>query len=314
MTAPIVSTVIPTFDRARLVERAVQSVLCQSLHDWEVIVVDDGSRDATAEVMKRLQSADTRIRYIAHERRRGGAAARNTGIAAARAPLVAFLDSDDEWLPDKLALQVQLMDRRPHVGAVYCDYYRAPGGRLCRSRRVDGDVYAALARGWCPATTSLFLVRRELLEVVQGFDPVLPGLQDYDLWLRLAQTTNFDLVEKPLVTKHTHSTAQVSFDPDTRQRALYLFQAKWRTALDRDVGPGAMDQLCAALRADIAFNRAILASARGRRWTATRDVLRFVVESRGRQPRRLASLALRTMIGGAAVEAVRSWRETSRAR
>lgn len=97
---PTVSVVIPTYNRAHLVGRAIQSVLNQTYQDFEIIVVDDGSTDNTEEVVKSFN--DPRIRYIRHDQNRGGSAARNTGIKMARGEYIAFQDSDDEWLPEKL--------------------------------------------------------------------------------------------------------------------------------------------------------------------------------------------------------------------
>src|ERR1017187_7936626 len=98
---PTVSVVIPTYNRARILPRAVKSVVSQTLEDWELLVVDDGSADDTEQVVAAF--GDSRIHYIRHERNRGQSAAQNTGIRASRGTYVAFLDSDDEWLPEKLA-------------------------------------------------------------------------------------------------------------------------------------------------------------------------------------------------------------------
>ena len=121
---PKVSVVIPTHDRAHLVGRAIRSVLAQTFQDFEIIVVDDCSVDNTKEVVQSL--ADSRIRYLRHEINRGGSAARNTGIGAARGEWIAFLDSDDEWLPKKLEKQLEMgyTTDLSNVGAVIC---RMPG-------------------------------------------------------------------------------------------------------------------------------------------------------------------------------------------
>jgi len=99
---PRISVIIPSYNRANTIGRAIQSALSQSYQDFEIIVIDDGSTDHTEEVIRSFQ--DSRIRYIRHNRNRGGSAARNTGIHAARGEYIAFLDSDDEWLPQKLEL------------------------------------------------------------------------------------------------------------------------------------------------------------------------------------------------------------------
>src|SRR5690348_15078750 len=119
---PRVSVIVPVFNRAATIGRAVASVVVQTMADWELIVVDDGSADDPAGALAAL--SDARLRLLRHERNRGAAAARNTGIAAARAPLIAFLDSDDEWLPEKLARQVAAVERAgPALGAL-CTAFR----------------------------------------------------------------------------------------------------------------------------------------------------------------------------------------------
>src|SRR5215468_5764628 len=105
---PRVSVVVPVFNRPIAVARAINSVLVQTCQDFEIIVVDDASTDDTAAAVASIR--DSRVRSIRHDRNRGGSAARNTGIEAAGAPLVAFLDSDDEWLPSKLERQLAVFD------------------------------------------------------------------------------------------------------------------------------------------------------------------------------------------------------------
>src|SRR5262245_51722410 len=117
---PKVTVVIPVFNRAQAVQRAVASVLAQTCQDFEIIVVDDGSTDSTPAVVAAL--SDPRLTLIRHERNRGGSAARNTGYRAGSAPFVAFLDSDDEWLPTKLERQLEVFDNADDtLGLVYTD-------------------------------------------------------------------------------------------------------------------------------------------------------------------------------------------------
>ncbi len=106
---PTVSVIIPTYNRANLVSRAIKSVLNQTYQDFEIIVVDDCSEDNTEEIVKSFN--DSRIRYIKHKKNKGGSAARNTGIKRARGKYIAFLDDDDEWLPSKLEKQIMLFEK-----------------------------------------------------------------------------------------------------------------------------------------------------------------------------------------------------------
>src|SRR6266481_5515722 len=140
---PLVSVIIPTFDRPKFLEAALRSVLRQTVTDFEVLVIDDGSATDVLPLLDALH--DGRIRYFRHESNRGEAAARNTGIINARGAYLAFLDDDDEWLPEKLRLQLELFSRRPDtVGCVYGGHeaLRARDGRVV-SRQIPtkrGDL------------------------------------------------------------------------------------------------------------------------------------------------------------------------------
>ena len=120
---PTVSVIIPTYNRAKLLPRAIKSVLNQTFKDFEVIIVDDGSTDNTEEVINEFQKHNKRIKYIRHEKNKGAAAARNTGIKIAQGEYIAFQDSDDEWLPNKLEKQMEIFESAPaEIGVVYTDY------------------------------------------------------------------------------------------------------------------------------------------------------------------------------------------------
>ena len=199
-SAPRVSVIIPTYNRAAAVQRAIASVLGQTLEDFELLVVDDGSTDETADAIAGID--DPRLRCIRQERNKGVAAARNRGIAEARAPLLAFLDSDDEWLPRKLALQVALMESSPrHVGFVGCGVEDTLDGRTQakppegRGFLFDRMLYANLLHG----AGSSALVRKAAIDMVGGFDERLPAIEDYDLWIRICRFWSVEQVAEPLV-------------------------------------------------------------------------------------------------------------------
>ncbi len=226
--APLVSVVIPAYNRAETIGDAVSSVLNQTLEDLELIVVDDGSRDDTAARVRALD--DPRVRVIVHAANQGANQARNTGVAEARGAYVAFNDSDDEWLPRKLELQIDALRARAAEGfaACYCGMVtygmtedRRFAGRAARywpDRRigtVEGDIYAALLRTSLVSTQTL-LVRTEVLRDVGGFKPDLRSSQDWELALRLARVTKFAFVERPLVLARLSSD---SLSKDRRNHA-----------------------------------------------------------------------------------------------
>ncbi len=209
---PAVSVVIPAYNRASTIRPAIESVLRQSISDIEVIIVDDGSTDETADVAEAMD--DPRLRVLRQPHNSGAAAARNAGVAAARGALVAFQDSDDEWLPLKLEKQLALLRRLDRPVAVYCGMLVVVGlgedpGRGGRRGQldylptltlsgVDGDILPQLLRRSFVSTQTL-IAPRETLRAIGGFDETLPALEDWDCALRLAQRGPIGLVDEPLV-------------------------------------------------------------------------------------------------------------------
>lgn len=201
---PVVSVVIPTFNRASLLPRTLESVLAQTFGAFEILVVDDGSEDDTAEVVVRM--ADPRIRYLAMPENRGVAAARNHGLAEARGEFIAFLDSDDEWFPEKLERQVACFrDGPPELGLVYTgvqDLHERGERRIQRPTH-RGDLYETLLLGnVVHGGGSNVMIRRTVVDVVGGFDETLPAIEDFDYWLRIARHFTLDFVSDVLLTYH----------------------------------------------------------------------------------------------------------------
>ncbi|MBX3144440.1 MAG: glycosyltransferase [Trueperaceae bacterium] len=230
---PRVSVVLPTYKRPDLLPRAAGSVQAQTLQQWQLIVVDDNDptspeRQQTREVMEQLRS-DPRITYIEHDRNRGGSAARNTGIRAATAPFVAFLDDDDSWYPGKLAAQVELLERSgDDVALVYCAFkHVAQDGsyRVMRPRAEAHTVEALLTRNGV-GTTSAVVCRRSALLEVGGFDETLASRQDIDLYLRLALRYQLTFVDEVLLDFHRHAGAAIGKDMRRALEANQHFDAK----------------------------------------------------------------------------------------
>lgn len=197
-----VSAIIPTFNRRELVVRAIDSVLAQTRRVEEIIVVDDGSTDGTQSALR--DRYGDRIRY-AWQENAGVSSARNRGMAMASGRYLALLDSDDEWLPEKNALQVGWLERHPDYGMVLCDVQRIDGER----RDIDVLSRRAIIRedGWIlrwiihdpmlvPASV---LMRREVFEKTGGFDESLKTAEDLEYHLRIAREWRIGLVEAPLV-------------------------------------------------------------------------------------------------------------------
>lgn len=202
---PLVSVVIPTHNRVQLLARAIQSALAQTDVRVEVIVVDDGSTDATQTTMRALK--DARVRYLRQDTSRGGAAARNTGIRAARGEYIAFLDDDDEWEPHKLREQLKLLQR---YQVVLCGYYgeeNGPGRRYQSHPTVDlNELRHGFLRG---GGTSALVGRADIIRET-SFDESLPRCQDWDVCIRLAKRHTIGYVRQPLVKYNDGDHARIS--------------------------------------------------------------------------------------------------------
>lgn len=206
---PLVSVVIPTYNRAAVLERSLRSVFGQTFEDFELIVVDDGSTDSTQEFLAQF---DGKLRHVFQENR-GVAAARNTGIGLSSGELVAFLDSDDEWLPDKLARQVALF--HPKGAAFVChteEIWLRDGAQLMQKpiHRKQGGRFFERALERCLISPSSVMISRRLLDDVGWFDEELAAAEDYDLWLRITAFHEVDFIPEPLVIKHGGAADQLS--------------------------------------------------------------------------------------------------------
>ncbi len=223
-----ISVIIPTYNRASLIERALQSVLDQSYPDLEVIIVDDCSSDNTEEVVTGLN--DDRIKFIKHTKNRGANAARNTGIKAASGEFIAFQDSDDEWMPGKLAKQIEAFKHAPaDTGVVYTAFWRMEGKE--KSYTPSRDVLTTngflleelLKRNFI--TTQSILVKKTCFDEVGLFDEAMPRLQDWELLLRLSKHYPFLFIDEPLVNVY-HTPGNITSNQEALTTALVLLLEK----------------------------------------------------------------------------------------
>ena len=213
ITPSSVSVIIPTFDRAWCLARAVESVLNQTFTDFELIVVDDGSGDDTVRLLADYGESLALIR----QDNRGVSAARNAGIAAARGRWIALLDSDDHWLPTKLATQVAWLSAHTDYRICQTEEVWIRGGRRVnpkeRHRKYGGDIFERCLT-LCLVSPSAVMMARSLLDEVGGFDEALPACEDYDLWLRISCAHPIGLVEAPLIVKTGGHEDQLSRVPE----------------------------------------------------------------------------------------------------
>ncbi|MGI8351375.1 glycosyltransferase family 2 protein [Niallia circulans] len=206
-----ISIVIPTFNRSDLLVKAIKSVQAQGYENIEIVVVDDCSTDDTRKVVEKLN--DKRIKYIKHKENMGGAVARNTGIQNSSGEYIAFLDSDDTWLSNKLKKQIEVFSENPEVGLVYTGFQlRDMDNNLIKDKvpKCKGWLLPSLLKSNCVGTTSTIMVKRSAIQNVNGFDPNLPSCQDWDLYIRLSQHIKFDYVEESLVVFFQHKGNRIT--------------------------------------------------------------------------------------------------------
>lgn len=208
-----ISAVIPVKNRPSLIVQSIGSCLAQSRAPDEIIVVDDGSDDATPDIVADLAAKESRIKLVRRKTSGGAALARNLGAAQAGGRWLAFLDSDDRWHADKLESQLALARKFPDAPAVFCGIRYAYATRKARigiPKPVVG--HADLAVSNVLASTSAAFVRKDRFEEVLGFDAALPNCEDWDLWLKLAKLGPLPVVQAPLVEYSFEATNKLSRD------------------------------------------------------------------------------------------------------
>ncbi|MFH1662242.1 MAG: glycosyltransferase family 2 protein [Candidatus Falkowbacteria bacterium] len=210
--SPLVSVIIPTYNRAGLLKKSVGSVLSQTFKDFEIIIINDGSTDNTENVIKSFN--DSRIKYIKNKKNRGAGAARNIGIKIARGDYIAFQDSDDEWLPEKLKKQIEVFKSvSPSVGVVYSGYLLFKNNKkiyipLKKYKKRSGNIHKELLSGSFVGTSTM-LVKKECFEKVGMFDENLDTLEDWELAIRLSKDYRFKFLKTPLLLAN-HSINSIS--------------------------------------------------------------------------------------------------------
>lgn len=231
----LVSVIVPTYGRNDLLKRAISSIQLQTcVKDLEIIIVDDNMPDSEHRKNNLLLMKEyTNIKYIQHETNKGGCAARNTGIKNAKGKYLGFLDDDDVWNENFVEKHLEKFKLKQNIFLVYCNFYL---NRNSISEKVifnnkSGMIFSELLNGWCPASTSLFLIKKECFEKHGYFDENLKSFQDYDLWLNFSRFYEFDYCDDYLVTKYEHNEGQISLNPITRQLGLNSLKHKWNEIL-----------------------------------------------------------------------------------
>jgi glycosyltransferase involved in cell wall biosynthesis len=206
---PLVTIVIPTYNRAEFLRESIHSVMAQTLTDFELIVIDDGSIDHTEDVVREFP----RVRYVGCPENSGVSHARNLGIGLAGGRYICFLDSDDSWLKNKLKKQIHWMEAHADCQVCYTDeIWIRKGVRvnpMNKHRKYSGDIFAH-SLPLCIVSPSSVLMRASLFDEVGLFDEDLPACEDYDLWLRISQKYPVHFIQEKLIVKQGGHADQLS--------------------------------------------------------------------------------------------------------
>lgn len=209
-----VSVIIPTYNRAELIGRAIQSVLNQNHFAGELIIVDDGSEDDTSDMVKALSSPDyipLRYHRISNS---GPATARNIGVSLAKYHLIAFLDSDDHWYPNKISRQLEVLQKNPGYKICHTGEKWLRRGVHLNQKNIHkprpGNIFSHCLK-ICAVGMSTVLMHKSLFTQCGGFDPSMPCCEDYDFWLRVSCHHEFLLLPDPLIVKEGGREDQLSY-------------------------------------------------------------------------------------------------------
>lgn len=241
--APLVSVIVPTFNRERFINAAIDSVLAQTYRHFELIVVDDGSTDTTPDLLAAYGDA---VRVI-RQPNQGVSAARNTGIRASQGEYIALLDSDDYWKREKLACQIDFFSTHPDAGICQTEEIWIRNGVRVnpkkKHRKYSGMIFEKTLP-LCLVSPSAVMIRKSLLDEVGLFDTRLPACEDYDLWLRIAWKHPVHLIDTPLIVKRGGHPDQLSRTPELdKYRIQALLKILTQAALSESQRAAALAML-----------------------------------------------------------------------
>lgn len=208
---PFVSVIIPTFNRASVVLRAIDSVLKQTYKNFELIVVDDGSSDETEKILAPYV-AEKRLQFFKQENK-GVSAARNFGVKQSKGEWLSFLDSDDEWLKNKLEKQIELLKQKPDLRLVHGEEIWIRNGKRVNQKKIHqkfGGYIFEKCLPLCLISPSAVMIEKKLYQEMGGFDEEFIVCEDYDLWLKITSLYEVGFVEDPIIVKYGGHDDQLS--------------------------------------------------------------------------------------------------------
>ncbi len=218
-----ISVIIPTYNRSNLLKRSISSVLVQTYTDLEVIVVDDGSTDNSKDIVNEYLH-DSRVRYV-YQENSGVSSARNLGVSVSSSEWISFLDSDDEWLSNKLEEQVKLLKEKSYLRFVHCEENWIRNGKKVNKpkqyKKYGGEIFLKCLP-LCAIAPSAVLMEKSLFNEMKGFSTDYVVCEDYELWLKVTSKYEVGLVEDALVNKYGGHEDQLS----TKYFAMDLFRVR----------------------------------------------------------------------------------------
>ncbi len=230
---PQISVIIPAYNAERTIRKTIESVQEQTFQDFEIIVINDGSKDGTLELLQSIE--DERLKIFSYEN--GGLpTARNRGIFHACGEFISFIDADDLWTADKLELQLSALQQHPEAGVAYSwTYFMYENGdsfsfHPCPATHFEGNVYDKLLVSDFIRSGSNVMLRKQAIESVGGFDPTLRSCEDWDCWLRLAVKWSFVVVPKHQILYRQASGAMSSKVDTMKQAALIALEKAYQAA------------------------------------------------------------------------------------
>lgn len=252
-----VSIVMPTWNRLQYLGETLDSIRAQQLTGWELIIADDGSSAAFCAALRTLEQKDPKISLVLLEHSGNPPAVRNAALGLARGEFIAFMDSDDLWLPQKLQRQIAALEMSPGCGWSFTGFQLVDGDGRARGDSVQPQgghsreqLLTGLLDGSILVTQSSVVVRRELFESVNGYDTRFPVCGDYELWLRLAQRSAAAIIAEPLVRVRRHKE-HYSDDVSACADFLAVLRETRRRGIPKEFGP-LLNRRCANAAATLA--------------------------------------------------------------
>lgn len=233
----LISVIIPTYNRCRLLEKAIESVLLQTYKKFEIIIIDDCSTDKTEELIKGFK--DDRIKYYRNETSLYAAASRNRGIQKSSGEFISFLDDDDMWMPEKLEKQINKFKNNQNLGLVYGGVkiiFENQNLTYINQPKVSGDIYKKMLIKNHIGVTPSVLIKRSVFNKIGLFDTTFPAREEYDLWIRIAKEYEIDYVDEPLLISYVRiNLDRISSNLNNYIEANNLLNEKYQVEINNNL-------------------------------------------------------------------------------